>query len=96
MNYDLKNIQKEILDLIPPKKSFEYNVIPLKRENGTLYIGVSDIKNLKLINDLRFETGLNIKPVELENIAHHAFIRPYSSPTMSIFCPKDPIKLLLR
>ncbi|MGD8782116.1 MAG: GspE/PulE family protein [Ignavibacteria bacterium] len=62
---NLENIPAEVSGLLQPEIAFENNILPLKRENGTLFVGLPDINDLKLINDLGFDTGLKIEPVEI-------------------------------
>ncbi len=57
-------ISPEVISLIPAKKAFESNVLPLKIEDGYFYVGLTNRNDLKLINDLSFYTGQKIKPTE--------------------------------
>ena len=59
------NILTGLVDILQPETAFENNILPLKLENETLIIGLPDVNDLKLINDLSFDTGLKIEAVEM-------------------------------
>ena len=63
---DIENIASEVKNILQPKTAFENNILPIKRENGSLLVGLADVNNLKLINDLSFEIGLKIEAIELQ------------------------------
>lgn len=50
--------------ILSAKFAFENTVLPIKVNSTTLYLGVIDKGNVKLINDVSFETGYNIHVVE--------------------------------
>ncbi len=58
-------ISPEVSSILPPKLAFEYNVLPLKVENNILHLAVQNKHNVKLLNDVSFETGFEIKATEL-------------------------------
>ena len=62
---NITDAKQEIKSLIPAKLAFESNILPVNRENGTLHIVIPNKNDLKLINDLHFNTGLKIKAEEL-------------------------------
>lgn len=61
---DTISISKDNKTILPAKFAFENTVLPMKVNSTTLYLGVVDKGNIKLINDVSFETGLNIHVVE--------------------------------
>lgn len=54
-----------ISSIIPSQKAFEENVLPIKVEDGYLHVAMTDKNNLRVINDLAFQTGLKIEVIEL-------------------------------
>lgn len=62
LNYE---ITQAALDLLPAKKAFEYNVLPIKVVDGSIYLGLADTTDQRLLNDLKFDTGKDIIPIEL-------------------------------
>lgn len=65
MNDFTVNISDEVKTIISQKKIVEYNILPLKVEDGSLYIGIANKNNRRIINDLNFYTGRKIIPVEM-------------------------------
>ncbi|MGD8781984.1 MAG: GspE/PulE family protein [Ignavibacteria bacterium] len=63
--HDLNNIPKEIVSTISAQTAFEKNVLAIKKNNGTLSVAMPNVKNIKLVNDLSFDTGFKINPVEV-------------------------------
>jgi len=64
---------KDLLSLLPADFTWKYKVIPLFREHDELAVGLLDPLNTALLEELRFRTGLFIKPYlvkeeELNNI----------------------------
>lgn len=59
------DISPDAISLIPAKKAFESDVLPIKIVDNCLHIGIPNKNDLKLINDIAFYTGLKIIPVEL-------------------------------
>ncbi|MDP4196302.1 MAG: GspE/PulE family protein [Bacteroidota bacterium] len=64
MSSDIK-ISEMAVGLIPAKKAYEENVLPIKVEKGIFHLGISNKNNMKVINDISFCTGLKICPEEL-------------------------------
>jgi type IV pilus assembly protein PilB len=64
-------IPEAITKLIKPDIAKKYHVVPAKREGGALVLAMSDPLDIKAIDDIRFITGLNIKP----NLALESEIR---------------------
>lgn len=62
-----KRVQKEVLDLVPVDLAERAMCLPLfiREEAGkkTLFLGMEDPCDLQTMDDLRFRTGLAVKPV---------------------------------
>lgn len=64
---------KDLLSLLPAEFTWKHKVIPLFREHDELAVGLLDPLNAELLEELRFRTGLFIKPYlvkeeELNNV----------------------------
>jgi type IV pilus assembly protein PilB len=57
----LGKIEPAVLGLIPENICRRYHLVPLKRENNTLTLAMSDPLNVIVIDEIRFRTGLEIK-----------------------------------
>lgn len=57
-------ITEAVKSLISPQVAYENCIVPIKCEAGTLYVGMIDENNLRLLNDLKFLTGFEIQPIE--------------------------------
>jgi len=55
--------ERELLELIPEQVALEKLVFPLKRENGELYLAISDPFDTDTIDFLEAKTSLRIVPV---------------------------------
>lgn len=62
----LKNIDPEIIRIIPEQLVKRHNVIPLRKEGNKLVVAITDPLNVVAIDDLRLVTGLEIEPVLAE------------------------------
>lgn len=62
----LKNIDPEIIRIIPEQLVKRHNVIPLRKEGNKLVVAMTDPLNVVAIDDLRLVTGLEIEPVPAE------------------------------
>lgn len=58
------SVQLDIKTILPPKFAFENTVLPLKVEQNILHLAVTNKNNIKLINDVTFETGYEINATE--------------------------------
>ena len=54
-------IDHELFRSIPVDLMFRYNFVPFKRENGTLYIVVSDPSNILVVDELELQLGWRIR-----------------------------------
>ncbi|MDD4940064.1 MAG: GspE/PulE family protein [Candidatus Omnitrophica bacterium] len=69
---------KEILQLLPADFTWKYRVVPLSREHDELVVGLIDPLNTALLEELRFRTGLFIKPqLVREDELNDALIKYY-------------------
>ncbi|HKL21644.1 MAG TPA: hypothetical protein VJ904_07550, partial [Tichowtungia sp.] len=59
----LKNVEiaQEVLEKVPPKAVFQYNIMPVAVENGVLRIATANPLQTGLIDALRLVTGGRIK-----------------------------------
>jgi hypothetical protein len=51
-----------VVKLIKPEIAKKYNVIPAKKEGGVLMLAMLDPLDIEAMDEIRFITGLNIKP----------------------------------
>ena len=58
-------ISPEAIALIPAKKAYEGDVLPIKIEDNFFYIGLPNKNDFKIINDISFYTGYKVKVIEL-------------------------------
>ena len=54
-------IEQAVLDRLPTKAVFQYNVIPVKMENGVLQVATNDPLNAGLIDTLRLAAGMRVR-----------------------------------
>ena len=57
------NIERSAINKISASTAKFYNIVPLKVEGASVVIAISMPVNMKLLDDLRFVTGLDIKMV---------------------------------
>jgi len=62
----LKNIDPEVIRIIPEQLVKRHNVVPLRKEGNKLVVAMTDPLNVVAIDDLRLVTGLEIEPVPAE------------------------------
>jgi len=55
-----------IKDLVDPKLITKHHVLPLFRRGSRLFVAVSDPTNLPALEEIRFNTGLNVETVIVE------------------------------
>ena len=59
-----KNINIEFIkSTMPMDFIIRYQVIPLKKENSFLYVGMTDIADISLLDLIRFQTNSAIIPI---------------------------------
>ncbi len=65
--FELDNLSKDIIALIPKKKAFDHLILPLKLDQDTLVIAIPDKNDQKLLHDIAFITGYKIKAEEFSH-----------------------------
>jgi len=65
---DLSTFHKESLikDLVDPKLITKHHVLPLFRRGSRLFVAVADPTNLPALEEIRFNTGLNVETIIVE------------------------------
>lgn len=79
---DLDDIEPDehAVELIPPEVATKFQVVPIKREGRTLTVAMSNPDNIFAIDDIKFITGLDVKPVvATETAIKRAIDRFYES-----------------
>lgn len=66
--FDLDSLDPAILPagVVDPKLVDKHRVIALNKRGNRLYLGVSDPSNLQILDDVKFQTGLAVELVVLE------------------------------
>ena len=66
---DLNTFSKEMMvkDLVDPKLITKHSILPLLRRGSRLFVAVSDPTNLPALEEIRFNTGLNVETVIVED-----------------------------
>ncbi len=59
MNQQIE-MTKEALQLISPKKAAQMNILPLRVEEGTLFVGAAEPFNKNFLDDIAFYAGLKV------------------------------------
>ncbi|MCG2769870.1 MAG: ATPase, T2SS/T4P/T4SS family [Chloroflexota bacterium] len=67
---DLKSfdIDPEVIQLIPEEMARKHDIVPLRVENGTLILAMSDPRDIYAIEDVRARTGLRIRPTNVPKL----------------------------
>ena len=65
---DLSAFQRDSLikDLVDPKLITKHHVLPLFRRGSRLFVAVADPTNLPALEEIRFNTGLNVETIIVE------------------------------
>ena len=63
VNLDSINIDEKAVKAVPESLAKKYNIIPIKIDNGDIYIAMSDPFNVMAVEDIRLSSGLNVKKV---------------------------------
>jgi CheY-like chemotaxis protein len=77
VNLDEFEIEAAVLKLVPRKTVLEHGLIPIAHSGSSLVLAMSDPSNIIAVDDLRFATGFNIKPVVAPARAINAAIGKY-------------------
>lgn len=81
--FDLDTIDPEAVPagVVDPKLVDKHHVLPLAKRGNKLYLGVSDPSNLQVIDDVKFQTGLSVDLVVLEEDKLAHFIEKHGETT---------------
>jgi len=63
VDLDLVPIEPSAVDLIPSDVATKFQVVPLKREGRTLTVAMANPDNIFAIDDIKFITGFDVRPV---------------------------------
>lgn len=63
INLDEFEVDPVALNLIPKRIALRHNLVPINHLGSTLFVAMSDPSDLVTVDDLRFATGCDIKPV---------------------------------
>ncbi|WP_428263570.1 type IV-A pilus assembly ATPase PilB [Haliangium sp.] len=77
INLNAVDLDPEILKLIPKDVAQRHLVVPLEREGSTLTVAMSDPSNIYAIDELKFLTQYNIRPVVASEPAIETAIQRY-------------------
>ncbi|MEI6807605.1 MAG: GspE/PulE family protein [bacterium] len=61
LRLDARIIEQSVLESLPPKVVFQYNVIPLALENGSLLVATHDPFNAEIVDALRLAAGMRVR-----------------------------------
>ncbi len=84
---DLANreIDPEVVKLIPEDVAQKYQVLAVERTGSTLVVAMADPSNIFAIDDVKFITGYNVEPVVASEAAIKSAIEKYyASPEMEL------------
>jgi type IV pilus assembly protein PilB len=63
INLDEFEVDPVVLNLIPKRNALKHNLVPVNHLGSTLFVAMSDPSDIVTVDDLRFATGCDIKPV---------------------------------
>jgi type IV pilus assembly protein PilB len=63
VDLDMVPIEPSAVDLIPSDVATKFQVVPLKREGRTLTVAMANPDNIFAIDDIKFITGFDVRPV---------------------------------
>jgi type IV pilus assembly protein PilB len=61
--FDMRDIDPEVIGLVPEKALRKYGVVPLRSENGRLFVAMSDPTDVHALDDLSKISGHTVVPV---------------------------------
>jgi hypothetical protein len=80
-------IDPNVIKLIPQDTAARYQVLPLSRVGSVLTIAMADPTNVFAVDDIKFMTGFNVKPVVASEAAiGDAITRFYGAPSSNMGC----------
>jgi type IV pilus assembly protein PilB len=66
MDLDAMELDLEVVRIVDEKLLTKHRVLPLVRRGKRLYVGVTDPTNLSAVDEIKFQTGLRVEPVVVE------------------------------
>jgi CheY-like chemotaxis protein len=63
VEFDKRDIDPEVIGLVPEKALRKYGVVPLRSENGRLFVAMSDPTDVHALDDLSKMSGYGVVPV---------------------------------
>ncbi len=60
---DPASVDKELAKLVPERIANMFNIVPVRKDDGTLWVASTDILDISALDYIRFATGYNIKVV---------------------------------
>ena len=64
---DWEQLRRELGELLPGKMMQERRVVPLFKRGARLFVAMSDPTNLQALDDIRFQTGMQVDPIVVED-----------------------------
>ena len=58
----LIDIPDDVIESVSPEMANQYKIIPFKKEKKRLHVAMIDVRNISLIDELRFKTGYDVIP----------------------------------
>lgn len=63
VEFDIRDIDPDVIGLVPEKELRKYGVVPLRSENGRLFVAMSDPTNVPALEELSKTSGYAVVPV---------------------------------
>ena len=60
---DPEKIDPELAKLVPEKISSMFNIVPVKKEEGVIWVASADVLDISALDYIRFATGYNVKVI---------------------------------
>ncbi len=60
---DPENIDKELAKYVPERIASMFNIVPVKKEGGIIWVASADLLDVSVLDYIRFATGYNVKLV---------------------------------
>lgn len=71
-------VSEKVIKLITPELAKKYHVVPVKKEGGALVLAMLDPLDIEAMDEIRFITGLTIRPsLALESEIRDAILKYY-------------------
>jgi type IV pilus assembly protein PilB len=61
--FDKRDIDPEVIGLLPEETLRKYGIVPFRLENGRLFIATSDPTDVRALSDLSKMSGYGVVPV---------------------------------